>query len=92
MHFAVEHKITQHGKETKLQFIKMMLKKKGGGKSPVAYMQLHEGEGAEEMLCLISCQFWLFVTPWSSALQASLSITNSQGLLMTMESVMPSNH
>ena len=37
---------------------------------------------------------WLFVTPWTSARQASLSITNSQSLLklMSIESVMPSNH
>ena len=36
----------------------------------------------------------LFVTPWTEALQASLSITNSWSLLklMSMESVMPSNH
>ena len=36
----------------------------------------------------------LFVTPWSAARQASLSITNSQSLpkLMSIESVMPSNH
>ena len=34
------------------------------------------------------------VTPWTAALQASLSITNSQSLLklMSIESVMPSNH
>ena len=33
------------------------------------------------------------VTPWTTACQASLSITNSQGLLKLMsESVMPSNH
>ena len=36
----------------------------------------------------------LFVTPWTTAFQASLSITNSQSLLkfMSTESVMPSNH
>ena len=36
----------------------------------------------------------LFVTPWTAAHQASLSITNSQSLLklMRIESVMPSNH
>ena len=35
----------------------------------------------------------LFVTPWTAARQASLSITNSQSLLklMSIESVMPSN-
>ena len=37
---------------------------------------------------------WLFATPWTTAHQASLSITNSQSLpkLMSIESVMPSNH
>ena len=36
----------------------------------------------------------LFVTPWNGAHHASLSITNSQSLLklMSIESVMPSNH
>ena len=35
-----------------------------------------------------------FLTPWTAARQASLSITNSQSLLqlMSIESVMPSNH
>ena len=42
---------------------------------------------------LLSC-VPLFVTPWTAAHQASLSITNSQSLLklMSIESVMPSNH
>ena len=36
----------------------------------------------------------LFATPWTAACQASLSIANSQSLLklMSIESVMPSNH
>ena len=36
----------------------------------------------------------LVVTPWTAACQASLSITNSRSLLklMSIESVMPSNH
>ena len=35
-----------------------------------------------------------FATPWTAACQASLSITNSQSLpkLMSIESVVPSNH
>ena len=39
-------------------------------------------------------RIWLFTTPWASAHQASLSITNSWSLfnLMSIESVMPSNH
>ena len=37
---------------------------------------------------------WLFPTPWTAARQASLSIINSWSLLklMSIESVMPSNH
>ena len=37
---------------------------------------------------------WLFVTPWTAAHQASLSITNSRSSPkpMSIESVMPSNH
>ena len=37
---------------------------------------------------------WLSATPWIAARQASLSITNSRSLLklMSIESVMPSNH
>ena len=41
----------------------------------------------------LSC-VWLFATPWIEARQASLSITNSWSLLklMSIESVIPSNH
>ena len=37
---------------------------------------------------------WLFVTPWTAARQASLSITNSRSppKPMSIKSVMPSNH
>ena len=37
---------------------------------------------------------WLFATPWTAASQASLSITSSWSLLklMSIKSVMPSNH
>ena len=40
------------------------------------------------------CCVQLFATPWAAALQASLSITNSWSLLklMSIQSVMPSNH
>ena len=52
---------------------------------------------------MIYCQFssvqslshvQLFMTPWTAACQASLSITNSRSLLklMSIELVMPSNH
>ena len=37
---------------------------------------------------------WLFATPWTAARQTSLSITNSPSMLklMSIKSVMPSNH
>ena len=39
-------------------------------------------------------RIWLFATPWTAARQASLSITISRSLpkLISIESVMPSNH
>ena len=42
---------------------------------------------------LLSC-VWLFATPWTTACQASLSFTISQSLLklMSIQSVMPSDH
>ena len=47
-------------------------------------------------LCVLShfSHVRLFVTPWTAAHQASLAITNFQSLLklMSIESVMPSNH
>ena len=48
---------------------------------------------ADASVQLLSC-VQLFVTPWTAACQASLSITNSWSLLklMSTELVMPSNH
>ena len=49
-------------------------------------------------ICLCSVQslscVHLFATPWATACQASLSVTNSWSLLklMSIKSVMPSNH
>ena len=45
-------------------------------------------------MCLVQFNHSVFVTPWTTARQASLSITNSRSLLklMSVESVMPSNH
>ena len=42
----------------------------------------------------VTAHVQLFATPWTTAHQASLFITNSQSLLklMSIESVMPSNH
>ena len=69
---------------------KMTLRKWGG------YTNL----GNKWCVCIISLvQFsrsvvWLVVIPWTEARQASLSITSSQSSLklMSVESVMPSNH
>ena len=46
-------------------------------------------QGVQSLGCV-----WFFVTPWTVAHQTSLSITNSQSLLklMSIKSVMPSNH
>ena len=59
----------------------------GGGGSP------QETSFSRRFVVQIS-HIQLFVTPWTAARQASLSITNSQSLLklMSIESVMPSNH
>ena len=52
-------------------------------------MDKHEASSFQLLSCV-----QLFSTPWAAACQASLSITNSQSLfrLMSIESVMPSNH
>ena len=50
-------------------------------------------DGALVFVRLLSCVL-LFAAPWTAALQASLSFTISQSLhkLMSIESMMPSNH
>ena len=53
------------------------------------------GKGQGSLSSVQSCsRVQLFVTPWTGACQASLSITNSRSSpkLMFIESVMPSNH
>ena len=52
------------------------------------------GESRELSSVQLLSHVWLFVTPWTAAHQASLSITNSRSSLklMSIESVMPSNH
>ena len=47
------------------------------------------GSSVQSLSCV-----WLFVTPWTAARQASLSITNSRSTPkpMSIELVMPSNH
>ena len=57
-----------------------------------------EGKGPQQSSMSFSVEFLsrvrLFVTPWTAARQASLSITNSRSLLklMSIELVKPSNH
>ena len=53
-------------------------------------VSISPGRGSVQSLSCIQ----LFVTPWSTACQASLSITNSQSLLKLtpIQSVMPSSH
>ena len=57
-------------------------------------MFLKESSGSQFSSVQSLSRVWLFATPWIAALQASLSITNSQSLpkLMSIESVMPSSH
>ena len=67
-----------------------MVSKTEGGKKKIRGLNKTEEISSVQLLSHI----WLFATPWTATLQASLSITNSQGLLklMSIESVMPSNH
>ena len=50
---------------------------------------LHQSSSVQFLIC-----FQRLASPWTAAWQASLSITNSQSLLklMSVESVIPSNH
>ena len=56
-------------------------------------MHMHTAMNMVVVVQLLSC-VQLFATPWTAACQASLSVANSQSLLklMSIESVMPSNH
>ena len=62
--------------------------KVGGRSRPFIFSQ-REYSSVQSLSCV-----WHFKTWWTAALQASLSIINSQSLLklMSIESVMPSNH
>ena len=55
-----------------------------------SFLFLHYWFSSVQLLSRI----WLFVTPWTAARQTSLFTTNSWSLLklMSIESVMPSNH
>ena len=67
--------------------------------SEYTFFQRWHTNGQQAHEKMLSSVQWLshvqfFVTPWTAACQASLSITNSRSLLklMSIESVMPSNH
>ena len=56
-------------------------------------LEIRTDSGKFSSVQSLSC-VWLFATPWITACQASLSITNSRNLLklMPIELVMPSSH
>ena len=67
------------------------------GKESACQCERHRfylGEGKTPWSCCSLSCVHRFETPWTAACQASLSITNSWSLvkLMSIESVMPSNH
>ena len=77
----------------------MQLGLKGGLQGAEGWRKSSEGqkEAYHLIMCIHAQSFnlvQLFATPWTAARQASLSITNSQSLLklMSITSVMPSNH
>ena len=53
------------------------------------YSDVYQFSSVQSLSCV-----QLYVTPWTTARQASLSITNSRSLpkLMSIKSVMPSSH
>ena len=55
----------------------------------IVFFSVHSVQFSRSVVCV-----QLFATPWAAAIQASLSITNSQSLLklMSIESVMPPNY
>jgi len=63
-------------------------------KSQTQLKQLSTAQSPSKWFSVQSLSVQLFVTPWTAAHQASLSITNSQSLLkiMSIKLVMPSNH
>ena len=64
------------------------------GEKPVFIDRRMDKEVVEYIVVQSLSRVQLFATPWTAAHQAPLSITNSRSLpkLMSIESVMPSNH
>ena len=69
-----------------------------GGLQPMESQRVWHDLATKQQICNLSVQFSCSVmsnscaTPWTVAHQASLSITNSQSFLMSIELVMPSSH
>ena len=63
--------------------------KLGVGVNSFTLFSAHQFSSVQSLSCV-----WLFVTPWITARQASLSITNSRSSLRltSIESVIPSSH
>ena len=61
----------------------------GLSEATLLHHPFHSSQSVQSLNCV-----WLFATPWTTAHQASLSITNSRSLPkpFSIESVMPSNH
>ena len=85
------HDFTSQGLSCPSCFLSLILMGK-----PVALVtqQWNEGEFAQFSSVQSLSRVQLFATPWTTARQASLSITNSQSppKPMSIESVMPPNH
>ena len=66
----------------------------GGGRNTLADYRRIELQSVQFSLVQSLSHVQLFVTPWTAAHQASLSVTNSRSSLkpMSFDSVMPSNH
>ena len=73
--------------------VRMVKKHKKGERQRMFKMPRVGGHSQLSSVQSLSC-VWLFLTLWTAAHQASLSITNSQSLLklMSLESVMTFNH
>ena len=78
--------------------VRIQKKKKTKNKNPTLSLKNMLASLSNNIISISSIQslnrVWLFVTPWTAACQASLSITNSRSLLklMSIELVIPSNH
>ena len=84
---------TKKGKTIKLERLELSSRKLRIPRLSLHFMESQISNFNGSSIQLLS-HVRLFVTPWTVAHQASLSITNSRSLLklMSIQSVMPSNH